>query len=76
MWRGFPNVVTSVITLPNIRKPDGYDYYAFSKGKLIGQFCELQVDLNPRKHKCNLSGNSKRAIMTVNKKPNFSAYSI
>ncbi|XP_023559884.1 proteoglycan 4 isoform X6 [Octodon degus] len=30
MWRGFPNVVTSAITLPNIRKPDGYDYYAFS----------------------------------------------
>lgn len=31
LWRGFPNVVTSAITLPNIRKPDGYDYYAFSK---------------------------------------------
>nr|XP_048286971.1 proteoglycan 4 isoform X3 [Myodes glareolus] len=31
MWRGFPNIVTSAITLPNIRKPDGYDYYAFSK---------------------------------------------
>uniref|UniRef100_A0A8C6R8R8 Proteoglycan 4 (megakaryocyte stimulating factor, articular superficial zone protein) n=1 Tax=Nannospalax galili TaxID=1026970 RepID=A0A8C6R8R8_NANGA len=31
MWRGFPNVVTSAITLPNSRKPDGYDYYAFSK---------------------------------------------
>lgn len=31
MWRGFPSVVTSAITLPNIRKPDGYDYYAFSK---------------------------------------------
>ncbi|OBS59323.1 hypothetical protein A6R68_09551 [Neotoma lepida] len=31
LWRGFPNAVTSAITLPNIRKPDGYDYYAFSK---------------------------------------------
>ncbi|XP_048665782.1 proteoglycan 4 isoform X2 [Marmota marmota marmota] len=31
MWRGLPNVVTSAITLPNIRRPDGYDYYAFSK---------------------------------------------
>nr|XP_042114216.1 proteoglycan 4 isoform X7 [Peromyscus maniculatus bairdii] len=31
LWRGFPNVVTSAITLPNARKPDGYDYYAFSK---------------------------------------------
>ncbi|VFV28939.1 Hypothetical predicted protein [Lynx pardinus] len=30
-WRGFPNVVTSAIALPNTRKPDGYDYYAFSK---------------------------------------------
>uniref|UniRef100_A0A8D2B377 SMB domain-containing protein n=1 Tax=Sciurus vulgaris TaxID=55149 RepID=A0A8D2B377_SCIVU len=31
MWRGFPSVVTSAITLPNVRRPDGYDYYAFSK---------------------------------------------
>uniref|UniRef100_A0A2I3G656 SMB domain-containing protein n=1 Tax=Nomascus leucogenys TaxID=61853 RepID=A0A2I3G656_NOMLE len=31
LWRGLPNVVTSAISLPNIRKPDGYDYYAFSK---------------------------------------------
>ncbi|KAF4018661.1 hypothetical protein G4228_010102 [Cervus hanglu yarkandensis] len=31
LWRGLPNVVTSAISLPNVRKPDGYDYYAFSK---------------------------------------------
>nr|XP_059850726.1 proteoglycan 4 isoform X5 [Delphinus delphis] len=31
LWRGLPNVVTSAISLPNIRKPDGYDYYAFSE---------------------------------------------
>ncbi|KAB0395839.1 hypothetical protein E2I00_014645, partial [Balaenoptera physalus] len=31
LWRGLPNVVTSAVSLPNIRKPDGYDYYAFSK---------------------------------------------
>lgn len=31
LWRGLPNVVTSAISLPNIRKPDGYDYYAFSR---------------------------------------------
>nr|XP_012299823.1 proteoglycan 4 isoform X2 [Aotus nancymaae] len=31
LWRGLPNMVTSAIALPNIRKPDGYDYYAFSK---------------------------------------------
>uniref|UniRef100_A0A4X2KSM8 SMB domain-containing protein n=1 Tax=Vombatus ursinus TaxID=29139 RepID=A0A4X2KSM8_VOMUR len=32
-WRGLPNMVTSAIALPNIRKPDGYDYYAFSKDR-------------------------------------------
>uniref|UniRef100_G3U1L9 Proteoglycan 4 n=1 Tax=Loxodonta africana TaxID=9785 RepID=G3U1L9_LOXAF len=31
LWRGLPAVVTSAISLPNIRKPDGYDYYTFSK---------------------------------------------
>ncbi|XP_037681083.1 proteoglycan 4 isoform X2 [Choloepus didactylus] len=31
LWRGFPSMVTSAVSLPNIRKPDGYDYYAFSK---------------------------------------------
>ncbi|XP_059947113.1 proteoglycan 4 [Mesoplodon densirostris] len=31
LWRGLPNVVISAVSLPNIRKPDGYDYYAFSK---------------------------------------------
>ena len=35
LWRGLPNVVTSAISLPNIREPDGYDYYALSKGKLL-----------------------------------------
>nr|KAF6290952.1 hypothetical protein mMyoMyo1_009340 [Myotis myotis] len=31
LWRGLPHLVTSAISLPNIRKPDGYDYYAFSR---------------------------------------------
>ncbi|KAB1258934.1 Proteoglycan 4 [Camelus dromedarius] len=31
LWRGLPNLVTSAISLPSVRKPDGYDYYAFSK---------------------------------------------
>nr|XP_008512308.1 PREDICTED: proteoglycan 4 isoform X3 [Equus przewalskii] len=31
LWRGLPDTVTSAISLPNLRKPDGYDYYAFSK---------------------------------------------
>uniref|UniRef100_H9G5L5 SMB domain-containing protein n=1 Tax=Anolis carolinensis TaxID=28377 RepID=H9G5L5_ANOCA len=30
-WRGFPKEVNSVISIPNYQKPDGYDYYAFSK---------------------------------------------
>uniref|UniRef100_A0A670IFM7 Proteoglycan 4 n=1 Tax=Podarcis muralis TaxID=64176 RepID=A0A670IFM7_PODMU len=30
-WRGFPKEVNSVISVPNDQKPDGYDYYAFSK---------------------------------------------
>uniref|UniRef100_G3WRA3 SMB domain-containing protein n=1 Tax=Sarcophilus harrisii TaxID=9305 RepID=G3WRA3_SARHA len=33
IWRGLPKMVTSAIALPNIRKPDGYDYYAFSKDR-------------------------------------------
>lgn len=31
IWSGLPGMVTSAISLPNARKPDGYDYYAFSK---------------------------------------------
>uniref|UniRef100_A0A8D2J0F8 SMB domain-containing protein n=1 Tax=Varanus komodoensis TaxID=61221 RepID=A0A8D2J0F8_VARKO len=30
-WRGFPKEINSVISIPNDQKPDGYDYYAFSK---------------------------------------------
>uniref|UniRef100_A0A8C3HQB0 SMB domain-containing protein n=1 Tax=Chrysemys picta bellii TaxID=8478 RepID=A0A8C3HQB0_CHRPI len=30
-WRGFPKVVHSAISIPNYRRPDGYDYYVFSK---------------------------------------------
>ncbi|XP_036378662.1 proteoglycan 4b [Megalops cyprinoides] len=32
-WRGFPSVVTSAVSIPSPRKPDGYDYYIFSKTK-------------------------------------------
>ncbi|XP_006110929.3 proteoglycan 4 isoform X1 [Pelodiscus sinensis] len=30
-WRGFPKVVRSAISIPNYQRPDGYDYYVFSK---------------------------------------------
>ncbi|KAH1166147.1 hypothetical protein KIL84_015319 [Mauremys mutica] len=30
-WRGFPKVVHSAISIPNYQRPDGYDYYVFSK---------------------------------------------
>uniref|UniRef100_A0A8D0GH81 SMB domain-containing protein n=1 Tax=Sphenodon punctatus TaxID=8508 RepID=A0A8D0GH81_SPHPU len=30
-WRRFPKPVHSAISIPNHQKPDGYDYYAFSK---------------------------------------------
>ncbi|RXM99044.1 Proteoglycan 4 [Acipenser ruthenus] len=30
-WRGFPTSVTSAISVPNARKPDGYDYFVFSR---------------------------------------------
>ncbi|EMP38791.1 Proteoglycan 4 [Chelonia mydas] len=30
-WRGFPKTVHSAISIPNYKRPDGYDYYVFSK---------------------------------------------
>ncbi|MGH0154838.1 UNVERIFIED_CONTAM: hypothetical protein FKN15_048282 [Acipenser sinensis] len=30
-WRGFPTSVTSAVSVPNAKKPDGYDYFVFSK---------------------------------------------
>ncbi|XP_078498814.1 proteoglycan 4 isoform X4 [Lissotriton helveticus] len=32
-WRGIPNNIISAVSLHNPQKPDGYDYYAFSKDK-------------------------------------------
>nr|XP_015210531.1 PREDICTED: proteoglycan 4 [Lepisosteus oculatus] len=32
-WKGFPTSVTSAISLPNSKKPDGYDYFVFSRAK-------------------------------------------
>ncbi|XP_074859416.1 proteoglycan 4 [Carettochelys insculpta] len=30
-WRGFPKVVHLAVSIPNYQRPDGYDYYVFSK---------------------------------------------
>lgn len=32
-WRGFPSTVTSAVSIPNRRKPEGYNYYVFSRSK-------------------------------------------
>ncbi|XP_066548648.1 proteoglycan 4b [Amia ocellicauda] len=32
-WKGFPSTITSALSLPNTKKPDGYDYFVFSKAK-------------------------------------------
>lgn len=29
-WKGFPTPVTSALSMPNSRKPDGFEYYVFS----------------------------------------------
>ncbi|XP_030630582.1 proteoglycan 4a [Chanos chanos] len=34
-WKGFPTPVTSALTMPNPRKPDGYDYFIFSWPKVF-----------------------------------------
>ncbi|KAJ1172193.1 hypothetical protein NDU88_004043, partial [Pleurodeles waltl] len=30
-WRGIPSNIISAVSLPNSQKPDGYDYFVFSK---------------------------------------------
>ncbi|XP_041134206.1 proteoglycan 4-like isoform X2 [Polyodon spathula] len=30
-WQGFPTSVTSAISVPNAKQPDGYDYFVFSR---------------------------------------------
>ncbi|XP_038858626.1 proteoglycan 4b isoform X3 [Salvelinus namaycush] len=32
-WRGFPSTVTSAVSIPTHRKPEGYNYYLFSRSK-------------------------------------------
>ncbi|KAJ8376132.1 hypothetical protein SKAU_G00067120 [Synaphobranchus kaupii] len=32
-WRGFPTLVTSAVSIPSPRQPDGYNYYIFSRTK-------------------------------------------
>uniref|UniRef100_UPI0037E7F2D4 proteoglycan 4b n=1 Tax=Semicossyphus pulcher TaxID=241346 RepID=UPI0037E7F2D4 len=32
-WRGFPPTITSAVSVPNNREPQGYKYYVFSRSK-------------------------------------------
>ncbi|XP_020355266.1 proteoglycan 4 [Oncorhynchus kisutch] len=32
-WRGFPSTVTSAVSIPTHKKPEGYNYYLFSRSK-------------------------------------------
>ncbi|XP_041704689.2 proteoglycan 4 isoform X1 [Coregonus clupeaformis] len=32
-WRGFPSTVTSAVSIPTSRKPEGYNYYLLSRSK-------------------------------------------
>ncbi|XP_074523849.1 proteoglycan 4b [Halichoeres trimaculatus] len=32
-WRGFPSTITSAISVPSPREPEGYKYYVFSRSK-------------------------------------------
>lgn len=32
-WRGFPSTITSAISVPSSREPEGYKYYVFSRSK-------------------------------------------
>ncbi|XP_057188888.1 proteoglycan 4a [Triplophysa rosa] len=34
-WKGFPTPVTSAMSIPNSRKPDGFDYLVFSGPKIL-----------------------------------------
>lgn len=34
-WKGFPTPVTSALSIPNSRKPDGFDYLVFSGPKVF-----------------------------------------
>lgn len=53
-WRGFPSTITAAVSVPNLREPEGYKYYVFSRCKsLIGVsavvvsllYTDLGVDL-------------------------------
>ncbi|XP_051929324.1 proteoglycan 4b isoform X2 [Hippocampus zosterae] len=32
-WRGFPTIITSAVSVPSYREPEGYRYYVFSRSK-------------------------------------------
>ncbi|KAG9264782.1 proteoglycan 4-like isoform X1 [Astyanax mexicanus] len=51
-WKGFPTPVTSALSAPNPRKPDGFDYFIFSWPKVFnikisGEFPTLTSPAKP-----------------------------
>lgn len=46
-WRGVPNNVLSAVSLPNYQRPDGFDYYVFSKDKYYNINMSSNVAVKP-----------------------------
>ncbi|XP_041446629.1 mucin-12-like isoform X1 [Xenopus laevis] len=46
-WRGIPNSIVSAISLPNSHKPDGFDYFVFSKEKYYNINITSKVAVKP-----------------------------
>nr|XP_033817190.1 proteoglycan 4 isoform X6 [Geotrypetes seraphini] len=50
-WRGFPNSIVSAVSLPNPQKPDGYDYFVFSKEQYynVNMSSRIAMKASPKK---------------------------
>ncbi|XP_057697336.1 proteoglycan 4b isoform X2 [Corythoichthys intestinalis] len=51
-WRGFPTTVTSAVSVPSYREPEGYRYYVFSRTKSynIRMYGDQPVVASPREN--------------------------
>ncbi|XP_030062615.1 proteoglycan 4 [Microcaecilia unicolor] len=50
-WRGFPNSIVSAVSLPNPQKPDGYDYFVFSRDQYynVNMPSRIAMKASPKK---------------------------
>uniref|UniRef100_A0A8C7L149 SMB domain-containing protein n=1 Tax=Oncorhynchus kisutch TaxID=8019 RepID=A0A8C7L149_ONCKI len=46
-WRGFPSTVTSAVSIPTHKKPEGYNYYLFSRCKYLAKILFLLPKSEP-----------------------------